>query len=178
MIGKIFHFIIKQFLSSERYARVIGVNIGRNNLVQRDCWSSEPYLITVGSHVQITEGVKIHTHGGGNVVRNEMPDFDCFGKVIIKDWAYIGSGSHIMPGVTIGERVLVCAGSIITKSVPDGMVVGGNPATILCSVEEYKMRNLKYNIYSKQMTSTKKRQLLLQLDEFMFVSKSYLKIDK
>ena len=51
-----------------------------------------------------------------------MPDFDVFGKVVIKDWAYIGAHAQIMPGVTIGEGAMVAAGSVVTKSVPDGIL--------------------------------------------------------
>lgn len=68
--------------------------------------------------MQITRNVSIHTHGGGNSIRKDHPNFDAFGKVVIEDWAYIGAYSQIMPGVTIGEGALVAAGSIVTKSVP------------------------------------------------------------
>lgn len=87
--------------------------------------------------------------GGENVARQIIPDFDCFGKVIIEDWAYIGSESLIMPGVTIGEGALVGAGSVVTKSVPPYTVVGGNPAHVLCTVDEYIKRNKKYNTHTK-----------------------------
>ena len=80
--------------------------------------SSEPYLITIGNYVQITHNVYIHTHGGGNVVRCKCPNFDLFGKVVIEDWAYVGTGAPIMPGVTIGKCALVAAGSIVTRSAP------------------------------------------------------------
>lgn len=120
-------------------------------------WSTEPYLITIGNHVQLTDGVRIHTHGGGNCVRIVDPTFDCFGKVIIEDWAYIGSGSHIMPGVTIGRGALVAAGSIVTKSVPPGMVAGGNPARIICTVDEYCQKNKKYNINTKGIDADEKK---------------------
>lgn len=43
----------------------------------------------------------------------------------------------------------MAAGSVVTKSVPDGMVVGGNPAKVLCSVEEYFERNIQYNVHTK-----------------------------
>ena len=52
--------------SPEKHARVIGVHLGKNCLVYRSMkWPSEPYLITIGKHVQITRGVAINTHGGG-----------------------------------------------------------------------------------------------------------------
>lgn len=59
--------MIKMF-SPERHARLIGVNLGKNCLVYRSMeWPSEPYLITIGNHVQLARGVAIHTHGGGTL---------------------------------------------------------------------------------------------------------------
>lgn len=116
------------FLPAKVYARLCGVKYGKNCFFATKNWSSEPYLIEIGNNVQITNGVSIHTHGGGHVARKVYPNYDLFGKVVIKDWAYIGAFSQIMPGVTIGEGSLVAAGSIVTKSVPDGVVVAGNPA--------------------------------------------------
>lgn len=167
----IYHELLK-LLSPIRYARLIGVHIGNNCLLYRSIeWPSEPYLVTIGDNVQITRGVSIHTHGGGNVIRRKVPNFDVFGKVVIEDWAYIGAHAQIMPGVTIGEGALVAAGSIVTKSVPSGMVVGGNPAKILCSVEEYLEHNIRYNIKTKGMSAKAKRQYLLSLNETMFLKK-------
>ena len=143
--------------SPEKQARHLGVTIGKNCLIATRNWSSEPYLITIGNHVQVTENVYFHTHGGGNVVRRSIPDFDCFGKIKIEDWAYIGSGSHILPGVTIGEGALVAAGSIVTKSVPANTIVGGNPAKILCTVDEYISRNFKFNVKTYGMSVDEKR---------------------
>ena len=76
-----------------------------------------------------------------------------------------------MPGVTIGEGALVAAGSVVTKSVPDGMVVGGNPARILCSVDEYLERNIQYNMHTKGLGKKEKKQRLLTIDENLFLKK-------
>ena len=157
--------------SPEKYARYLGVEIGENCLIATRYWSSEPYLIKIGSNCQITAGVRFHTHGGGNVIREKYPNFDVFGKVVVEDWAYIGACSQIMPGVTIGKGSLVAAGSIVTKSVPPGMVVGGNPARIICSVEQYIENNLKYNLNTKGLDSNKKKQVLLSLSDDMFLKK-------
>lgn len=159
------------FASPEKYARHIGVEIGKNCLIDTRFWSSEPYLIRIGNNVQVTKGVSIHTHGGGNAIRREHPDFDVFGKVIIEDWAYIGSYSQIMPGVTIGEGALVAAGSIVTKSVPANMVVGGNPAKIICSVAEYYERNKRFDVHTKGMSSLDKKRFLDGLGDEMFIKK-------
>ena len=76
-----------------------------------------------------------------------------------------------MPGVTIGRGALVAAGSVVTKSVPAGAVVGGNPAKYICSVDEYIEHNLKYNLDSKGMTPSEKRSLLLSLSDDKFIKK-------
>lgn len=159
------------FYSPEKYARHIGVNIGKNCLISTRNWSSEPYLITIGNHVQVTHGVSIHTHGGGNAIRKTHPNFDVFGKVVIEDWAYIGAHSQIMPGVTIGEGALVAAGSVVTKSVPPHTAVGGNPARYICTVEEYYERNKQYNVNTKGLSWKEKKNKLLSLPDDMFIKK-------
>lgn len=160
-----------RFQSPEKQARHLGVTIGENCLISIRSWPSEPYLITIGNHVQVTHNVNFYTHGGGNVVRNRIPDFDCFGKIVVQDWAYIGSGSQILPGVTIGEGALVAAGSVVTKSVPAYTVVAGNPAKIICSVDEYIRKNLKYNVKTYGMTAAEKKNTLLHLSEEFFIKK-------
>lgn len=171
MFRKIKSLYDKLFLTPEKYARHIGVTIGKNCLIDTRNWSSEPYLITIGNNVQVTRGVSIHTHGGGNVVREKHPDFDVFGKVVIEDWAYIGAHSQIMPGVTIGRGALVAAGSIVTKSVAPGTIVGGNPARYICTVEEYYERSKKYNLSTKGLSQTEKRNILLNTPNDKFLKK-------
>lgn len=161
----------KHFKSPVEYARHLGVKVGDNTFIAIREWSTEPYLIEIGNNVYITKGVMLHTHGGSSVARRFYPLFDCFGRIIIKDWAYIGAGAQIMPGVTIGEGSLVAAGSIVTKSVDPFSVVAGNPAKVLCKVDEYIDRNLKYNLNSKNLTLDEKKALLLSLSDDMFIKK-------
>src|SRR5690606_8062750 len=132
---------------------------------------SEPYLISIGNRVQITDGVKIFTHGGGHVLREKYPDIDFFGKVVIKDNVYIGNNCLIMPGVTIGSNVLVAAGSVVTKSVPDGVVVGGNPAKVLGNITDCEEKMLSKNVASKGMNKTEKEKYLLSLPDSVFIKK-------
>ena len=162
---------ISKLITPLKYARNIGVTIGDHNLIQKCHWSSEPYLITVGNHCQLTD-CKIYTHGGAQVVRHIDPTFDLFGKVTIGDYVYIGSGTLIMPGVTIGDHVLVAAGSVVTKSIPSGVVVAGNPAKYLCTIEEYYNRNKKYNMATKGMSPADKKNFLLQAPDGKFIKKA------
>jgi len=92
ILSKLKNIYYKYVYTNEQYARTIGVNIGENCSIGTRNFGSEPYLITIGNHVQITDNVFFFTHGGGWIFRDELPDFDCFGKIVIKDNVYIGSG--------------------------------------------------------------------------------------
>jgi len=108
-------------------------------------------ISVIEHHVKIGNGVRIHTQAfipefsiledgcwiGPNVVltnakyplsRNVKEEL---AGPIIKRNAKIGANSTLLPGVVIGENTLVGAGSVITKDVPDGAVVIGNPARII-----------------------------------------------
>ena len=107
----------------------------------------------------------------GQTIRQQHPDFDVFGKVVIEDWAYIGAFSQIMPEVTIGEGALVAAGSVVTKSVAPHTVVGGNPTRYICTTEEYYERNKKFNVATKGKSLEEKKNTLLGLPAEKFVRK-------
>lgn len=175
---RIFKALCKMIMTPKIYARFIGVKFGKNCLIATKNWSSEPYLIEIGDNVQVTHNVSIHTHGGSHVARKMIPNFDMFGKVIIKDGAYIGAYSQIMPGVTIGEGSLVAAGSIVTKSVPAGVVVAGNPAIYICSIEEYIERNKKYNLGTKGLSFEEKKKKLFAANEEKIIKKPYINLTK
>lgn len=178
MVRKIIKSFYKVFASPKKYAEYIGVKFGDNCFFATKNWSSEPYLIEIGNNVQITKDVTIHTHGGGHVARIKYPNFDTFGKVVIKDWVYIGAHSQVMPGVTIGKGSLVAAGSVVTKSVPDGIVVAGNPAKYVCTVEEYIYRNKKYDMGTKGLSTEEKKKVLLKVGCDKFIQKSEININK
>lgn len=174
IINKCERLYYRYFRDYADYARHLGVKVGDNCLIAIMGWGTEPYLITIGNHVQVTHGVSFHTHGGGNAIRRSVPDFDCFGKIVVEDWVYIGAGSRIMMGVTIGEGAIVAAGSVVTKSVPAHVVVGGNPAKIIGTVDDYIERNLKYNLHTKGLPAEEKRKVLESLDESKFIHKKSL----
>ena len=54
---------------------------------------------------------------------------------VVKRGASIGSGATVLGGVTVGEKAIVGAGAVVTKNVPPGMIVAGNPARIIRAVE-------------------------------------------
>ena len=76
-------------------------------------------------------------------MRDEHGRRQLFRRVTIGDDVFIGVNSIILPGVEIGNKVVIAAGSVVAKSVPSGVIVGGNPARIIGDFESYKTRVLE-----------------------------------
>ena len=57
-------------------------------------------------------------------------------KTIIKKGASVGANATILPGITIGYNSIVGAGSVVTKDIPDNVIVAGNPAKIIRQISD------------------------------------------
>ncbi|WP_298488571.1 acyltransferase [uncultured Maribacter sp.] len=174
MWNKIIAIINKYRKSPIDYAKSLGVSIGENCKIAIKNWGSEPYLIKLGNHVHITTNVQFINHDGGVwVFRDEIPGFDVFGKITIDDNTYIGNNAVIMPGVHIGKNCVIGANSVVTKSIPDNMVVAGVPARYICTTEEYKLKMLQLNTDLKNNNG--KKQLLEKMPSDGFIKKNSLR---
>jgi UDP-2-acetamido-3-amino-2,3-dideoxy-glucuronate N-acetyltransferase len=100
----------------------------------------------ISSHTFICEGVTIEDEvfvGHGVIFTNDLyprstnsdgslkadKDWQCL-TTLVKRGASIGSGATLLCGITVGERAIIGAGSVVTKDVPPGAIVAGNPARI------------------------------------------------
>lgn len=171
LFSKIFNIYIRYFWSDTKIARHKGVKIGKGSIVTGVSFGSEPYLISIGENVRITDGTKIFTHGGARVLRNKYPDLDFFGKVYIGDNVYIGNNCLIMPGVSIGSNVIVGAGSVVTKSIKDNSIFAGNPARFISSIENFESNVVPKNLKTKGMSYDQKREFLMSLSNEKFIQK-------
>ena len=101
-------------------------------------FGSEPWCITLGNHVHITDEVKFITHDGGTLIyRHLVPDLEITKPITVGDYVYFGTRSMIMPGVNIGNNCIIAAGAIVTHDVPDNSVVAGVPARVIKTSDEY-----------------------------------------
>ena len=103
--------------------------------------------ITIGNWVAIASGVQLvtDTHPVPPEERFLPPKGDgplpyrlvnLAHPITIEDRVWIGAGAIVLPGVTIGEGAMVAAGAVVTRDVAPRMVVAGNPARVIRSVDE------------------------------------------
>jgi acetyltransferase-like isoleucine patch superfamily enzyme len=127
--------------NSYKYAKEIGVNLkGKAYFygISSGCFGSEPWLITLGNNVHITGDCQFLTHDGSTLIlRKDIPDLELTAPIEIGNDVFIGFRTIILPGVKIGNRCIIGAGSVVNKSIPDNSVAVGNPCRVVKSIDDY-----------------------------------------
>ena len=148
------------------YARKLGVRIGERCKIHanvRECFGSEPWLITIGDHVLIATGVHLITHDGGTFVFiDEYPKTNVLGPIRIGNNVYIGMNAIILPDVVVADNVIIAAGAVVTKNLESGWVYGGVPAKKIETVAEYKEKALMKSLETNGMTMEEKRNAIMK----------------
>lgn len=120
--------------------RAAGYRVGRSVYVGTELHVTDELYsnrcsLSIGDRVAIAQRVLIvlSSHPNNSLLRDEMGVVE--GSVSIRDDAWIGAGSILLPNVTVGEQAVVAAGAIVTKDVPPRTIVAGNPARLLRSLD-------------------------------------------
>lgn len=115
--------------------------VGKNFFFQPRIIPDEPKLISFGDNVSVASGVTFVTHDVIDKVLNKMDyNFEFYyncAPIEIGNNVFIGCNVTILPNIKIGNNVIIAAGSVVTKDVPSNSVVGGNPAKVISTFEEY-----------------------------------------
>lgn len=110
-----------------------GAHIGRRCKISSHTFICEGVIIEdevfIGHGVMFTNDRLPRATAGDGKLQTEA-DWKCE-STVIKKGASIGSGATLLCGITIGERAIVGAGSVVTKNVPPRAVVAGNPAKVI-----------------------------------------------
>ncbi len=119
-----------------------GMRLGSDVWLPASTWIDPDYcfLISIGDHCGFGEECLILAH---DAQMDEFLDAARIGSVTIHESCHIGARTVILPGVEIGPRTIVGAGSMITRSLPPNSVCAGNPARVLCSLDEYLEKHRK-----------------------------------
>jgi acetyltransferase-like isoleucine patch superfamily enzyme len=109
------------------FVEIGGSKIGHNCRIQAFAYLCPG--VTLGNHVFIGPHVSF-TNDRNPLASMFGEDFNPI-PTVVKDYAAIGAGAVILPGVIIGEYATVGAGAVVTKNVPDGVTVVGCPARVV-----------------------------------------------
>lgn len=138
-IGKLIILSRYNNITIAKYFRKQGVQIGERCSILIRSLGDEPYLVKIGNHVTIAKGVNFITHDGGAwIFREEVPDIQVFGPIIIDDNCVIGQNAILFPNIHIGKNSIVGAGAVVITDIPPSSIAVGIPARVLSSVEKYK----------------------------------------
>lgn len=119
--------------------------LGNDVIINMNCTFVDNAEIRIGNRVLVASNVQLYT-GSHPVSPGErlIPDwkgrkttfFRSFARPIeIKDHVWIGGGSILLPGVTIGENSVIGAGSVVNRSIPANCVAVGNPCRVIRRIE-------------------------------------------
>lgn len=116
-----------------------GLKIGLNVQFAGDVFldPSHCFLISIGSNVTFAPNVRIIAHDAST---KQFLNFTRIASVKVLDDCFIGDSVVVLPGVTIGPRSVVGAGSIVTKNIPPNTVAVGHPARVVCTLDEYLLK--------------------------------------
>lgn len=119
-------------------ARRMGVTVGEGCRIISCDVRSEPWLLTIGERVTVSSDVLFITHDGtGWLFADSRGRRFRYAKISIGSDCFIGARAVIMPGVRIEDKCIVAAGAVVTRSVPSGSIVGGNPARVIGNYADF-----------------------------------------
>lgn len=154
----------------EKYKK-LGMKVGKNCsfVSPGPNFGSEPYLIEFGNDVTVSFDVAFVTHDAGTRVLRNLATTDkeketvIYKKIKIGNNCFIGCRTTVLPGVTIGDNVIIGAGSVVNRDIPSNSVAAGVPCKVLCTLDEYKEKHKDEFLYMVSMPNDKKKKFLTNL---------------
>jgi maltose O-acetyltransferase len=153
--------------------REAGMHIGQGVNLPASTWidTSHCFLIRIEDFCGFGEQCVLLAH---DAQMDEFLDAARLGKVVIHASCHIGTRTVILPGVELGPRTIVGAGSVVTRSLPADTVCAGNPAKPICSLDEYldkhrariaAARTFPYDRYDENLTPERRAELVAAVFE-------------
>lgn len=111
------------------------IYVGENFFANYDCTILDVCKVTIGDNCMFGPRVSIYTATHPLDAKTRITGVEYGKPVTIGNNVWIGGSAVINPGVTIGDNAVVASGAVVTKDVPDNVVVGGNPAKVIKQIE-------------------------------------------
>lgn len=157
------YFIKRGMKVGKNFYRQTGTRLDPNN-----CW-----LIEIGDDVIMSNKVQVIAHDFSTM---HLTGYVRFGRIKIGDRVFIGANSTILMNVHIGNDVIIGAGSLVNRDIPDGMVVAGVPAKIICKTSEYQDKQNRLikecpqymkedTYYGRKMSKEKQEEILAAMND-------------
>lgn len=108
-----------------------GIQIGKDVVINYNCTFLDGGEIKIGNHVKIGPNVQLYTPQHPTDYMERRKSIETNYPITINDDVWIGGNSTVLPGVTIGARTIIGAGSVVTKDIPSDCIAVGNPCKII-----------------------------------------------
>lgn len=107
-----------------------GIRLGEDVFLNADCVLLDGGLITIGAHTRIGPKCQLYTPAHPlDAVERRRP-VETAHPITIGEDCWLGGGVIVCPGVTIGDRSIIAAGSVVTRDIPSDCLAAGNPAVV------------------------------------------------
>ena len=116
------------------------IEVGKNFFANYNCTILDVARVKIGDNCQMAPNAAIYTAGHPIHPDTRNSGYEYGIEVIIGDNVWIGGNAVICPGVHIGNNVVIGAGSVVTKDIPDNVIVAGNPCRIIREITEADRR--------------------------------------
>lgn len=134
----------QQFYITQPFWCDYGYNIelGENFYANHNLVILDGAKVTFGDNVFIAPDCGFYTAGHPIDTERRNQGLEYAHPITVGDNVWFGGGVKVMPGVTIGSNVVIAAGSVVTKDIPDNMIAGGVPCKVLRPIDDQDKENL------------------------------------
>lgn len=134
------------------------IEVGKNFFANYNCTILDVGKVIIGDYCQLAPNVAIYTAGHPLHPDSRNSGYEYGIDVTIGDNCWIGGNSVICPGVHIGNNVVIGAGSVVTKDIPDWSLAAGNPCRVLRKItEEDRKYYFKDRVFDDEAWETIKK---------------------
>lgn len=116
------------------------IEVGKNFFANYNCCILDVAKVKIGDNCMFAPNVSVYTAGHPIHPDTRNSGYEYGIKVTIGDNVWVGGNTVICPGVRIGNNVVIGAGSVVTRDLPDNVVAAGNPCRIIKKITEADRR--------------------------------------